>query len=405
MNSWDVFETLVARRYIHPKTIFDEVGRRINDNTFREKRIAAEKATKKTEGDYWEIYRQLPEYDPNVELEVELDHLYPIVENIKQVNDGDLILSDMYLPADFIMRVLRKCGLTANVDIIVTRYGKKKGYIWNQVKQRNIKNHYGDNSHSDVASAQAHGVNGILDTKHKLTKIEDYVYNHDRQLAAWMLYTRLQCPYNGDYKSFWIDQADINLPVLVLATLELPQDKKIAFSYRDCRNWHMIYEAMTGKPGIRLDVSRKTWLEPTVEFDQYISERVDDSTVIVDLQGRGNSIESYYNGNPPHTIYIGGRTRPYIERLTNERTKSLEKHNCLDLPTVIKHDNGIIRSVINDHPSDVAKVQMAAIDSAIQAVRWFKPKPNKELLSYLVSMMQTKNFTHRNISWEKYNGL
>jgi predicted HAD superfamily hydrolase len=129
MNSWDVFDTLLARKFINPKTVFDEVEKRIGDPEFKSKRIAAEKETKRDEGNYWDIYRLLPEYDPQVELDVEMEHNYPIMENLMRVQDGDLILSDMYLPPDFIMSMLRNCGLEADVDIIVTRYGKKHGYM------------------------------------------------------------------------------------------------------------------------------------------------------------------------------------------------------------------------------------------------------------------------------------
>ena len=218
MNSWDCFDTLIARLYFHPKTVFDEVGRRIGDPDFRTKRVRAEKESNKT---YEDIYARLPGIDPQVELDVELEHNFAINENIIQVKDGDLILSDMYLPADFIMKMLRNVGMGRDVDIIVTPNGKKKGWIWEEVKSKyNIENHYGDNMKSDVLSAKANGVNGIHYNKHELNDIERMVYKHDKQLALWMRCTRLQCPFNDErHIRFWNEQANINLPVLALATL------------------------------------------------------------------------------------------------------------------------------------------------------------------------------------------
>ena len=55
-------------------------------------------------------------------------------------------------------------------------------------------------------------------------------YEVDLQLACWMRKTRLLCPHTGDAKKYWIEQANLNLPVLALATLELP-DRDIAFTY------------------------------------------------------------------------------------------------------------------------------------------------------------------------------
>jgi FMN phosphatase YigB (HAD superfamily) len=422
MNSWDVFDTLLARKFIKPKTVFDEVARRIGDNSFKEKRVEAEKKTKGTEGDYWDIYKHLPEYDPQVELDVEIEHNYPIMENLMRVQDGDLILSDMYLPPDFIMSMLRNCGLEADVDIIVTRYGKKNGYIWDRIKQEyhDLENHYGDNAHSDVKSAQDNGVNGVLVEQHRLTKQESIVYEEDKHLAALMRFVRLMCPYEdepdlGDglgnivpgrkYKTIWNDQANINIPGLVTASLLLPADKTIAFSYRDCRNWQVLYEALTGKKGIALKVSRKMWLEPTPEFDAYIAEHINKDTAIVDLQGKGKSIWTYFDGKPPQTFYIGGKTMDYINVMTSVHTKIMEKLNCLDQASVVSYDaNGPVYAEYNDHPEDYARVQMAAVELAATAIPDFNLKPRPHLIQYFASRMQ-KCATGKLIAWEKYNGL
>lgn len=401
MNSWDCFDTLIARRYYHPKSIFDEVGKRIGDPDFKSKRIAAEKASNKT---YEDIYARLPGIDPQVELDVELEHNFPIMENIMKVQDGDLIISDMYLSNSFVEKLLRNCGLKKDITIIVTPDGKKKGWIWEQVKSKyNINTHYGDNQKSDVHSAQAHGINGVYTNAFNFNDIEKEVYVSDKNLAFWMRYTRLICPYT-DSRSimFWNDQADINLPVLALATKELP-DTVIAFSYRDCRNWHELYKAMTGKKGLRLDVSRHMYLNPNVHFDRYMEKIKKVGATIVDLQGKGKSIWNYYKGSPPPTIYIGGKTPEYIKQMIEYNTKSLEKHNCLDVGPVIDWNaDGPIRGE-NDHPIDIAKIQLSAMDEAIKVAPWFNIKKNNDLLLEMVKKMDAKNFTKSNIAWSKFN--
>ena len=402
MNSWDCFDTLIARRYFKPKTVFAEVGKRLGIDNFVEQRVAAERASNKT---YQDIYARLPGIDPQVELDVELEHNFPIMENILKVKDGDLILSDMYLPADFVMKLLRNCGLTADVDIIVTPDGKKRGWIWKEVKEKyNIDNHYGDNEKSDVISAHKHNVNGILDTKTHFTKHEQEVSKRNKHLALWMRYTRLMCPYSDkDSQLFWLDQANLNLPLLALTVKELP-DTPIAFTYRDCVYLHPLYEAMIGRQGRRLDTSREMYNNPTEEFKKYFYEVTKDAT-IVDLQGTGQRIYNFTDGNPPPTIYVAGKTRPFVKRLVENNTKSLEKHNCTTIGPIVAWNNGPVRGT-NDHNEEVALIQHKAMHTAIDATVWFNNiKNDLETLDYVVNHMRSKNFTHSHLSWSRDNSL
>ena len=254
-----------------------------------------------------------------------------------------------------------------------------------------------------MLSAQANGVNGVHYTNFELNDTERMVYKHDKQLGLWMRCTRLQCPFNDErHIKFWNDQANINLPVLALATLELP-NTPIAFSYRDCYNWQKIYEAMTGKQGYRLDVSRKMYLDPNDYFKNYMKFVKEIGATIVDMQGKGRSILSFYEGKPPSTLYIGGKTPDYITQLVQYNTKSMEKHNCYEEgPVVDFNEHGAVRGV-NDHPSDVADIHKKAGQAATRYISKFKFKRNKELLLELVKMYDTKNFTNKNVSWAKYN--
>jgi hypothetical protein len=235
-----------------------------------------------------------------------------------------------------------------------------------------------------------------------------------------MRLVRLMCPYEdepdlGDglgnvvpgrkYRTIWEDQADVNIPGLITASLLLPANKKIAFSYRDCRNWQMLYEALTGKQGLALEVSRTVWLNPTPEFDAYITEHINKDTAIVDLQGKGKSIWTYFKCNPPQTIYIGGKTIEYVTVMTTVYTKIMEKLNCLDRPSVVAYDaNGPVYAKHNDHPEDYARVQMEAVDLAAAAIVDFDLKPKPHLMQYFANRMQ-KCATGKLIAWEKYNGL
>lgn len=403
MNSWDCFDTLIARRHYHPASVFEEVGRRLKMPEFPKLR---RKAEKRSDGTYNDIYKNLPNIDPNIERNLELEHCFPIVENINKVRDGDIIVSDIYFEPEFVEQLLRKNGLKKNVKFYVTSSGKRKGWIWNQVPEKYfIKNHYGDNYKSDVSIALNYGVRGKHYTGNLFTEIEEEISKQDFQLACWMRYTRLQCPYQeGDVKrQYWIEQANYNLPILVLATYELPLNKKIAFTYRDCHNWQKVYEKLTQKKGIRFDTSRRMYFSANPEFRKYVDSIIDKDTIIVDLQGEGHSIWNYFNQKPPRTIYLGGsdKTLPYVEKLIPYATKNLERYNSyVEGPVENWCEYGPIRGT-NDHNIDIAEVQMQAIDTAVNVAHWFNPRPNKKLLLELTVGL-SKTITGR-IPWAKSN--
>jgi len=400
MNSWDCFDTLIARIYYDPKTIFDEVGRRINDLDFKEKRIRAEKKSKIKS--YEDIYKRLPEYNPAIELDVELEHNFPIVENIKKVKHGDLILSDMYLPKEFIMKLLRNCGLTANVDIIVTPNGKKKGWIWDSVKQKyNIQKHYGDNYKSDVLSAQNNDVFGVHDTAFNFNSLEKQIYEKDTNLACWMRYVRLQCPYNDPkQQEIWNDQANINLPVLALATLELP-NKPIAFTMRDCVYWQPLYKAMTGNSSTTLYSSRHCYKNPNEHFIEYIRQ-TSNGKIIVDLLGSGKSIHNFFKNQhlEYEAFYIAsGLDSPQVPIMVKAGNSGLERHNSspklkplvdfnADGPIFGKYERDVI----------VSNIQSNAMDLAVKSSKYFNIKRNKELLQFFVDLMDN-DYTTKNTEW------
>jgi len=124
---------------------------------------------------------------------------------------------------------------------------------------------------------------------------------------------------------------------------------------------------------------------------------------IVDLQGKGKSILSFYEGNPPNTLYIGGKTPDYITQLVEYNTKSMEKHNCYDEgPIVGWNEFGPLRGP-NDHPANIADIHRKAGQAAVRHINNFKFKNNKDLLLELVKLYDTSNFTNKNVYWAKYN--
>jgi hypothetical protein len=122
MKSWDCFDTLITRRFYHPHSIHDEVGKRLGIDGYTKQRLRAEK---KTNGTIQGIYNNLPGIDPSVEFQVEMDHCFGIVNMLNAVSDGDLIISDMYFTSEQVYKLLKtkrlfKCCLVQSINLSIS---------------------------------------------------------------------------------------------------------------------------------------------------------------------------------------------------------------------------------------------------------------------------------------------
>lgn len=383
MNTWDCFDTLIARKYITPESVFEEVGRRINDPSFPKKRKKAEKKSDRT---YAGIYKNLPGVDPNIELEVELEHAIPIIKNINMVKDGDMIVSDMYLPREFILKLLQKCGFNKKVELIVTPSGKREGTIWKTLPK--IDTHFGDNEHSDVKSPRNVGINSVHTLETFLTENEKMIYQHDKELACFIRFLRLQCPFNSEHEQkIWNDQTNYNIPLLVLASLELPRDKKICFTYRDCVYWHKIYDAIVPNNSKVLHASRRWYYNATEEYRNYVNETVKDC-MIVDIKGTGGSPNAFFQGKNKVTYIIGTQTMLPCDSLTGvgKWMDTIERLNVSELGSIENFVNGKIIRKKSEHDMIIINVQKTAIDYAVKYIKLFSPDRNKNLIKNIADV-------------------
>lgn len=386
-KSWDCFDTLVARRYKHPHTIFGEISVKIGRPDFPEKRRRAER---RSDGTYDGIYRQLPEFDREIEFQVELEHCFPIQKNINAVQDGDLIISDMYLEPFRVEQILRNVGLTKDVQVIVTKDGKRHGWIWSTLPR--ISHHTGDNLKSDVQSPMNAGILATHYTEHEFTAIERNVAQYDEQLALWMRYTRLHCPYDDRRKQFWLDQSSFNLPALALGTLELPNEP-LAFTYRDSVYWHPLYETMTKKTANVLYTSRKCYVSPSSQFRTYVEAQTE-NRVIIDLQGSGASLSQFFGDKPYRAMYMCGHHESKSLRvIAGSFCDAIERHNRSSLCQLIDwtHDGPVYGKC--EHSTSSVEAQSRAMHIAIAAAPYYSIQPNHELLVKAVRGMK-RNFTY-----------
>lgn len=187
--SFDVFDTLVARACGSPQTVFSCVERRalqmgLDVEGFAEERAKAECRAIGAVGEQRlkleDIYANLRSSrlcalrDQLMEMEkqAEVDLCVPIKGGVELYRrclksyEAVVIVSDMYLPADLIARILKSCGITGYAKLFVScEYGETKsvGGLYEVVASDlgvslNQIVHYGDNLHSDFLSARKRGI-------------------------------------------------------------------------------------------------------------------------------------------------------------------------------------------------------------------------------------------------------
>ncbi len=151
LRTWDIFDTLIARKCVFPHIVFQIMEQISKINGFANIRgAAADFAVKKDKScNLDDIYNamckisnipyQIAEKLKQLECDIEIDQAIPITENVNQVKSGDILISDMYLPEEIIRKMLDKIGLFVPVELVITTSGKtqKGGGYGSNLKNRN----------------------------------------------------------------------------------------------------------------------------------------------------------------------------------------------------------------------------------------------------------------------------
>ena len=179
--SFDVFDTLLLREVDDPQTAFSLVGAKLSYPDFRRLRVEAEllareknrRAGGRGEVALREIWQELAqltalpvEEGMAAELEVEAalcrgnPYFLPVVESLRQRGKPMALVSDMYLPAEFLQDLLRREGFGRFPACLVSGEegcSKGDGALFRRLRQRfpqaQSLAHVGDNPHSDGAMA------------------------------------------------------------------------------------------------------------------------------------------------------------------------------------------------------------------------------------------------------------
>lgn len=185
--SFDVFDTLITRRVLHPEDVFLLVERRLQEEgialDFSEKRKSAEqRVLSRNNGSYTtleQIYEEMVndtglgseemEKVKNHEIECEKaivsrrEDIYEVYRYAKQ-NKEVILTSDMYFSADVINCLLKKCGYDGDDRIYVSSeegLSKDNVELWERIKERHGNKkilHIGDHHYCDRIVPQKAGV-------------------------------------------------------------------------------------------------------------------------------------------------------------------------------------------------------------------------------------------------------
>ena len=120
IHSFDVFDTLIARRSLEPRQLLKKLEARGGLPGLAANRVAADQRLGGGGQPYglreiWQEVERAMGLDAAttarlLEMEVQIEHeeVIPIVENLALVRDGDVLVSDTYLPADIVLSLLRR---------------------------------------------------------------------------------------------------------------------------------------------------------------------------------------------------------------------------------------------------------------------------------------------------------
>src|SRR5262249_1488323 len=136
INSFDVFDTLIARRSVEPRRVLEKLEGRAGLPGLAAARLAADRLLGARGQPYgpneiWQEVGRTLALDPAtidrllaLEIQIEHEEVIPIAENLALVRDGDVLVSDTYLAADVVLSLLRRAGLERLVTIVSSNDGK-----------------------------------------------------------------------------------------------------------------------------------------------------------------------------------------------------------------------------------------------------------------------------------------
>ena len=316
-NSFDIFDTIIARQCKNPSDIFDIIENEYPYKNFKNIRLESERIAYNQYNinmnidHIYEIFKSLTnehiDFDLLKEYEInkELEYSIPITSNINKIKNGDIYVSDMYLKPEHIYKLLSLHNINIDNLLFVTSGGKANGYIYEKLlKKYSIETHTGDNHHSDIVMAQKYKINTCYTTISSFTSTETILYNlgyidFQKSIRKY----RLANPYQEKTNEYELyhQQITYNIPLLILFSIEIKNilDKeilnKVLFFTRDCCLLYKIFNKIY--PDIEImeyASSRIVHKDPSIGYINYMKKHYTEDSIIIDLNGSFKSGRNIY---------------------------------------------------------------------------------------------------------------
>ena len=393
----------MARRCFEPHAVFREVERRAACRGFTAARIAAEARLYGTPYTLDDIYRQLAQDTTtdtatirqlrDRELAVEREMLFPIAEHCASFATGDIVVSDMYLPGEFLHEIVTQTCRLSPSWLFVAAEGKRNGRIWPTVREHCTPvEHLGDNEVTDLQSASLAGIPARLTTIAQRTAIEtDLAAAGYEPLANLIREARLRTwsPVDAE-RQIQLLQTQTNFPLLFVATLLLAELaaqrgwRRILFSGRDCYLWHELYRALEPLLGATpaatyFYTSRIARTHPSPDYITYFqSLYAGEPSALVDLCGTGwsaNRLLAHASGTRPDIFLLHHLDQPNIRNYYERNaavTEPIAPLCCLHRG-IINQENEVLEE-LNRAPHPLV-TDVVATRTGFQPVFMQEPAP------------------------------
>jgi hypothetical protein len=342
------------------------------------------------------------------EIELEIENSFGIQCNLDRVADGDILISDMYLPAPVILQMVRAAGLNRQVTIYQSNADKGNGKVWKELNIRPTL-HLGDNHHTDYNQPRAHGFNAELYTGSEFTEIEKYLdRNNFHQIARLCREVRLTNHYNISSSNYFQLSNQVNLPLLFVIIEQLKRSTgncPITFLGRDCQLLWKLYNEYVGT-AYYLPFSRKVAYNQSELSAKYLKTHAPTGSIIVDISSTGETwthMSKYGSFNVKSVIYSDSEERNYLPDTFSYITKNsvcgqtnlvLEIMNCGDhghLDALTELGNGFILAVFAEPelPFEIIQAVHGPIYDAVDLSIFYKENILKELESKTNNELET----------------
>jgi hypothetical protein len=254
VKSYDLFDTIIGRKLFNNIDFFNKcmVLNKLED--FTNIRINSEQKCKNVNNFYniFNIYKFIQEHYNlsyqetmmyiNLEIQTEIDNIYPIYTNINKLDSNSIIFTDHYYNSEQIKRFLSKFNII-HIPIYTSNEVnalKSDGSIYTYLKKfYKIKSHIGSNYNLDYEIPNNIKIGSINFSKNKLK-------DNTKQYFKMMEFT---CKNIIDHNS-WNLQIYYNLPLLLLfcnTILDFCLEKDILdviFISRNCKSLKIIFDKL-----------------------------------------------------------------------------------------------------------------------------------------------------------------